>query len=164
MSTWRRRSRTCRPRQRAWPPSRTAVRPRRPGRRRARSGSLYLPGKAPGTGNGGRVSRLDWDWPAVRAAVDARMSELRLSTAELARRARMSETTIRAFRQGRSRPYVFNDHQPQRGPRAAQGLPARDRRGTTARPASTTTAARLARLEEKVDHLISLARNTFPEP
>ena len=44
------------------------------------------------------------DWPAVRAAVDVRMSELRLSTAELARRTRMSETTIRSIRKGRSQP------------------------------------------------------------
>jgi transcriptional regulator with XRE-family HTH domain len=50
------------------------------------------------------VNREQRDWLAVRAAVEDRMRELRLSTAELARRGRMSETTVRAFRNGRSRP------------------------------------------------------------
>jgi hypothetical protein len=50
------------------------------------------------------MNRTERDWPAVRAAVDAHMREVRLSTAELARQTRMSETTIRAFRKRGSRP------------------------------------------------------------
>jgi lambda repressor-like predicted transcriptional regulator len=46
------------------------------------------------------MNRNERDWPAVRAAVEARMRELRLSTADLARRARMSETTHSRVPQG----------------------------------------------------------------
>jgi hypothetical protein len=45
----------------------------------------------------GRMNGNERAWPAVRVAVEARMRKLRLFTAELAQRTRMSETTIRAF-------------------------------------------------------------------
>ena len=109
------------------------------------------------------MSRLDWDWPAVRAAVDARMSELRLSTAKLARRARMSETTIRAFRQGRSRPYVLTVIVLNEGLGLPKGYLRAIAEGRVPDPPAITTGAQLARLEQKVDRLISLVRNASPE-
>ncbi len=94
----------------------------------------------------------------MRAAVDARMSELRLSTAELARGTRMSETTMRALRKGRSRScgLTITSLNEDLG---LPGATCRDRRGTSARPALITAGARLAHLEQRVDHLISLVRN-----
>jgi hypothetical protein len=43
------------------------------------------------------MNRNERDWLAVCVAVEARMREPRLFTAELAQRTWMSETTIRAF-------------------------------------------------------------------
>ena len=110
------------------------------------------------------MNRADWDWPAVRAAVDVRMSELRLSTAELARRTRMSETTIRAFRKGRSRPYCLTVIGLNEGLGLPRGYLRAIAEGRAPDPPPITTGARLARLEQKVDHLISLVRNASPEP
>jgi transcriptional regulator with XRE-family HTH domain len=110
------------------------------------------------------MSRLNWDWPALRAAVDARMSELRLSTAELARRTRTSETTIRSFRKGRTRPYALTIIGLNEGLALPRGYLRAVAEGRAPDPPPTTTGARHARLEQKVDHLISLARNASPEP
>ena len=51
------------------------------------------------------MNRNERDWPAVRAAVDARMKELGLSTAEVAHKMNMAESTLRAFLNGRTRPH-----------------------------------------------------------
>jgi transcriptional regulator with XRE-family HTH domain len=56
------------------------------------------------------MNRNERDWPAVRAAADARMKELGLSTAELARRSKMSQSTIRALLAGRTRPHGITVH------------------------------------------------------
>jgi transcriptional regulator with XRE-family HTH domain len=108
------------------------------------------------------VNRLSWDWPTVRAAVDARMSELRLSTAELARRTRTSQTTIRAFRKGRTRPYAVTIIGLNEGLELPRGYLRAIAEGRAPDPPLITAGARLARLEEKVGHLISLVRNELP--
>lgn len=110
------------------------------------------------------MNRLNWDWPAVRAAVDARMGELRLSTSELARRTRMPETTIRSFRKGRSRPHALTIIGLNEGLGLPRGYPHAIAERRTPGPPPATTGARLARLEKKVDHLISLVRNASPAP
>jgi transcriptional regulator with XRE-family HTH domain len=110
------------------------------------------------------VSRAERDWPAVRAAVNARMSELRLTTSELARRTRMSETTIRAFRKGRSRPCGLTITGFNEGLGLPRGYLHAIAEGRTPYPPQVTTGARLARLEQKVDDLISLVRSGPPEP
>jgi transcriptional regulator with XRE-family HTH domain len=53
------------------------------------------------------MNRNERDWPAVRTAVDARMKELGLSTAEVAHKMRMAERTLRAFLNGRTRPHGY---------------------------------------------------------
>jgi transcriptional regulator with XRE-family HTH domain len=50
------------------------------------------------------VSRDERDWPAVRAAVEARLEELGLSTAEAAHQMHMAKGTLQAFLEGRTRP------------------------------------------------------------
>ncbi len=109
------------------------------------------------------MNRGERDWPAVRAAVDARMSELRLSTAELARRTRMSQTIIRAFRKGRSRPCGLTITGLNEGLGLPRGYLHAIAEGKKPDP-PVTTGARLARIEKKVDDLISLVRNGSPAP
>ena len=53
------------------------------------------------------MNRNERDWPAVCAAVDGRMKELGLSTAEVARKMNMAENTLRAFLNGRTRPHGY---------------------------------------------------------
>jgi transcriptional regulator with XRE-family HTH domain len=48
--------------------------------------------------------RADGDWSAVGDAVEARMVARKISTAGLARKTGLSETTIRAVRKGRGNP------------------------------------------------------------
>ena len=90
------------------------------------------------------MSRLSWDWPAVRAAVDARMSELRLSAAELARRTRTSETTIRSFRTARSRPYALTIISLNEGLGLPRGYLRAIGEGRVPDPPPITTGAQLA--------------------
>ena len=92
------------------------------------------------------------------------MSELNLSTAELARRTRTSETTIRAFRQGRTRPYCTTIIVLNEGLALPKGYLRAIAEGQAPAPPSPTTAARLARLEQQVDHLISISQNASPVP
>jgi len=101
------------------------------------------------------------DWDAVRAALDARRKELRLSVAELRRRSGLSETTIRYLGKdpckastltalsaglGWPRNYLLNilRREPEKNVRV------------------DTTASRLARIETKLDML--LAQGDQPEP
>jgi transcriptional regulator with XRE-family HTH domain len=105
------------------------------------------------------MSRSERDWPSVRTVVEARMRELKLSTAELARRTRMSETTIRAFRKGRSRPCGLTITGLNEGLGLPSGYLHAVAEGRTPDPPPVTTGARLARLEKKVDDLISLVRD-----
>jgi len=53
------------------------------------------------------VSRDERDWPAVRAAVEARMKELGLSPAEAASRMQIPRRTFLAFLEGRTRPHPY---------------------------------------------------------
>lgn len=53
------------------------------------------------------MNRNERDWPAVRTAVAARMKELGLSTAEVAYKMNMAESTLRAFLDGRTRPHGY---------------------------------------------------------
>jgi hypothetical protein len=101
------------------------------------------------------MNRTERDWPAVRAAVDAHMREVRLSTAELARRTRMSETTIRAFRKRGSRPCGLTITGLNEGLGLPRGYLHGIAEGRTPDPPPVTMGARLARLEKKVDDLIT---------
>jgi transcriptional regulator with XRE-family HTH domain len=55
----------------------------------------------------GGMNRNEVDWPAVRVAVDARMKEQGLSTAEVASKMNMAESTLRGFLDGRTRPHGY---------------------------------------------------------
>jgi transcriptional regulator with XRE-family HTH domain len=92
------------------------------------------------------------------------MSELRLSTAELARKTRTSETTIRSFRKGYSRPHALTIIGLNEGLGLPKGYLRAIAEGQAPDPPLITTGARLARLEQKVDHLISLVQNASPDP
>lgn len=56
------------------------------------------------------MNKNECDWPAVRAAVDARMKELGFSTAEVAHKMNMNERTLRAFLNGQTRPHGYTVH------------------------------------------------------
>jgi hypothetical protein len=101
--------------------------------------------------------KLDGDWPAVRAAVRERRAELRLSTAELARRARLSETTVRYFGLGPS--YSSTLRQIEYGVGFPRDYLLRVLNGESPEPVGTPVMARLGRIEEKVDELMSLVRS-----
>ena len=53
------------------------------------------------------MNKNECDWPAVRTAVDARMKELGLSTAEVAHKMNMNERTLRAFLNGQTKPHGY---------------------------------------------------------
>ena len=51
------------------------------------------------------MNRDEFDWPAVRAAADARMKELGLSTGEVAYKMHMAKRTLRDFLDGHTMPH-----------------------------------------------------------
>jgi hypothetical protein len=105
------------------------------------------------------VVRLEGDWAAVRAAVRERRVALGLSTAALARRARMSETTVRYLGSQPNRGWVLYELERVLGwPRGYLfGLLS----GKPPDPGVATTEGRLVRIEAKVDEIVDLVRNGF---
>jgi hypothetical protein len=108
------------------------------------------------------MNQNERDWSAVRAAVDARVQELRLSVAVPAPRARMSETIISAFRNGRSRPCGSTLSGLNEGPGLPRGYLHAVAERKKPEPPPVTTGARLARIEKKINELTSLVRNGPP--
>jgi transcriptional regulator with XRE-family HTH domain len=103
------------------------------------------------------VVRLEGDWAAVRAAVRERRLALGLSVAEMARRAGMSETTIRSIGVRPNRRYIL--YAVDRVLGWPRGHLIGVLTGEPPPPPAPTTGARLARLERKVDDLTALVRN-----
>jgi transcriptional regulator with XRE-family HTH domain len=109
------------------------------------------------------VVRLEGDWPAVQAAVRERRTALGMSTAELARRAGLSPTTIRYIGGRPNRHYVLYEIERVLGwPRGHLiGILT----GESPTPPATSVATGLTRIEKKVDELTTLVRNgSAPEP
>jgi hypothetical protein len=109
------------------------------------------------------VVRLAGDWPAVRAAVRERRMAPGLSTAELARRAGMSPTTVRCLGSTPNRGWVLYEIERVLGwPR---GYLLAVLNGEAPEQPAVPVTERLTRIEEKVDDLTSLVRQgPAPEP
>jgi transcriptional regulator with XRE-family HTH domain len=94
-----------------------------------------------------RMSRDERDWPAVRTVASARMKELNLTVSEVARKAKMAESTVRGFLGGRSRPHGITLS----GLDEGLGLPAGYLRGVAdgQKPESVPTVTAVGRVSDE---------------